>query len=71
MIIKMIFIAIYLKSIFPPYVSNIKFYNLSPYKGIFFFKYRLVIFQIRKENSDFLKKFWIFFKTAELGPKMC
>ena len=31
MILKRIFIAIYLKSVFPPYDSNIKFYNSTLY----------------------------------------
>ena len=31
MILKRIFIAIYLKSVFPPYDSNIKFYNATLY----------------------------------------
>ena len=31
MILKRIFIAIYLKSVYPPYDSNIKFYNATLY----------------------------------------
>ena len=31
LILKMIFLAIYLKSVFPPYDSNIKFYNSKLY----------------------------------------
>ena len=33
MILKRIFIAIYLKSVFSPYGSNIKFYNATLYRS--------------------------------------
>ena len=68
MILKRIFIAIYLKSVFPPYDSNIKFYNTTLYssknveiKTSFYQKNGLS----KKDALEYIYMFWIFFNLQK------
>ena len=68
MILKRIFIAIYLKSVFPPYDSNIKFYNATLYssknveiKTSFYQKNGLS----KKDAPEYIYMFWIFFNLQK------